>query len=124
MAALAYMDRLFLSNPSFTLTETNIHRLLWTSIVISSKFFEDKFFTNDFYAKVGGVTLPEMNKLEITLLDLLKFELFLTPEQYVLYDSALTTACARYHKTQQSPKKTTTSVSPLYCPTVPMAACQ
>jgi len=89
VASLVYLDRLLVRHPLLRLTETNVHRLLWTCLVVAVKHYEDNFFTNAHYSKVGGVTLQEMNRLELTLLVSLAFELYITPQQYAQYDAAL-----------------------------------
>jgi hypothetical protein len=32
-----------------------------TSVTISIKFYDDKYYNNEYYAKVGGITLQEIN---------------------------------------------------------------
>jgi hypothetical protein len=53
--ALVYIDRLIQSNPTFVVNSLNIHRLLITSVMLAAKFFDDQYFNNAYYAKVGGV---------------------------------------------------------------------
>eukprot|EP01105_Mastigella_eilhardi_P027944 TRINITY_DN88_c0_g4_i2.p1 TRINITY_DN88_c0_g4~~TRINITY_DN88_c0_g4_i2.p1 ORF type:complete len:772 (-),score=175.69 TRINITY_DN88_c0_g4_i2:325-2640(-) len=89
IAALVLIDRVIVKNPNFLVTNRNIHRLLLTCIVVACKFYEDVFYTNKFYARVGGVPVEEMNNLEIALLSLLGFDLFITPEVYQLYAEAV-----------------------------------
>lgn len=36
--------------------------------VVQAKFMDDKYFTNKYYAQVGGVALEELNCLELELL--------------------------------------------------------
>lgn len=105
VSALVYLDRLLVTHPFLRLTETNAHRIIWTCIVVAIKHFEDNFFTNAHYSKVGGVTLPEMNKLELTLLLSLSFELFITPTQFKQYSDALNSSreyCRMYAAQQKN----------------------
>ena len=37
---------------------------------------EDKYYKNDYYAKVGGINVKELNKLEIEFLAMIEFHLF------------------------------------------------
>ncbi|KAK1317263.1 Cyclin-P3-1 [Acorus calamus] len=69
-----YMDR-FLQQPGSCLTSLNVHRLLITSVVVAAKFIDDAFYNNAYYAKVGGVTTGEMNRLELKFLFSLDFRL-------------------------------------------------
>lgn len=48
-------------------------RMLLTAVVIAIKFIEDQCFVNAHYAKVGGVELPELNKMELMMCSLLDF---------------------------------------------------
>ncbi len=54
-------------------------------MLISIKFNDDQYFDNAFYAKVGGVTCRELNKLEREILGLLDFDLAVDPELYQKY---------------------------------------
>lgn len=33
--------------------------------MISAKFWDDFYYKNDFYAKIGGISKDDMNKLEL-----------------------------------------------------------
>ena len=58
------------------------------------------------------------------MLDMLKFELFLSPEQYVLYDSVLTAAVSRFYNVQQQ-QVVRPSVAPVCYSAMPVATvCQ
>ncbi len=48
-------------------------RLLITGTMIACKLSDDRYFTNQYYAQVGGVTLEELNGLELELLGRLGF---------------------------------------------------
>lgn len=54
-------------------------------MVLSIKFLEDKFFTNTFYSKVGGIPLKELNNLERKFINLIDFEFFVTFEELSIY---------------------------------------
>ena len=70
--ALIYIDRL-IEMQSVVLTDFNIHRILMTSILLAAKVFEDEYFNNEFYARLGGVSTAELNSLELTFLKLIGF---------------------------------------------------
>ncbi|XP_072984759.1 cyclin-P3-1-like [Typha latifolia] len=72
--ALIYMDR-FIQQPDIYITSLNVHRLLITSVVLAAKFIDDAFFNNAYYAKVGGVSIGEMNRLELNFLFCIDFRL-------------------------------------------------
>ena len=57
--------------------------------MISAKFFDDQYFNNAYYAKVGGVPCKEMNSLEVEFLFLTNFSLFVTYDTYKQYHTEL-----------------------------------
>eukprot|EP00879_Flechtneria_rotunda_P031559 GHRR01034485.1.p2 GENE.GHRR01034485.1~~GHRR01034485.1.p2 ORF type:complete len:295 (+),score=102.29 GHRR01034485.1:401-1285(+) len=81
--SLMHMLKLAQQDASFAPTRLNVHRLLLTGVLISAKFLDDRYFNNAFYAKVGGVSTAELNRLELEMLQLLDFQLSVTPEQLV-----------------------------------------
>ena len=64
------------------ITSLNVHRLLITSVVVSMKYVEDECFTNKYMAKVGGVSLSELNRLETLFLKNLDFSLDVSAENF------------------------------------------
>lgn len=45
-----------------------VHRMLLTCLMLTAKFYDDVHTTNAFYARMGGVTLQELNELEVSVL--------------------------------------------------------
>lgn len=82
--ALIYIDRLIQRN-NFLLTELNVHRVIVTAILLAAKFFDDAYYNNAYYAKVGGVLVSEMNGLEVDFLFRINFSLHVTPETFEQY---------------------------------------
>jgi len=70
-----YLDRIC-EKASIQMTKNNIHRLLLSSVIVAIKINEDDFYSNAFYAKVGGVSLQEINTLEDEFIRLIKFDLW------------------------------------------------
>ncbi|XP_052178068.1 cyclin-U1-1 [Diospyros lotus] len=68
-----YIDRLLHRHPDSLVLSLNVHRLLVTSVMVASKMLDDVHYNNAFYARVGGVSNVELNKLELELLFLLDF---------------------------------------------------
>jgi hypothetical protein len=97
-------DPMTLNPKPFVLNTLSIHRLLLLSIVCSAKFFDDAYFNNHFYAKIGGITLRELNLLEIEFLALISFDLHIPSGVYKrfykeLCNSALHPSCGcRYRE--------------------------
>ncbi|KAI7902671.1 cyclin-domain-containing protein [Cokeromyces recurvatus] len=86
LSTLIYFDRI--SN-GITINSYNIHRLLVTSITVASKCTSDIYYTNSRYAKVGGLSLYELNQLELELLFLIDFQLHINLETLQLYANQL-----------------------------------
>lgn len=86
--ALIYIDRLIQGN-NFLLTELNVHRVIITSVLLAAKFFDDAYYNNAYYAKVGGVLVSEMNRLEVEFLFRINFSLYVNPELYRKYNAEL-----------------------------------
>lgn len=55
------------------------------ALVIAVKVQDDDYYRNDYYAKIGGISLKELNNLEKEMLQLLNFELFISFELYNTY---------------------------------------
>ena len=84
LLALIYIDRIR-SSENFILTRLNVHRIFITAVLLATKFYDDEVFKNAFYASLGGVTVQELNFLEIDLLNMLKFSLVVPVETYDQY---------------------------------------
>ncbi|KAF3088897.1 hypothetical protein TWF569_007212 [Orbilia oligospora] len=64
-----YIDLLSNHYPAFTISSLTVHRFLITAATVSSKGLCDSFCTNTFYARVGGISLRELNVLELEFLN-------------------------------------------------------
>ncbi|QHS73962.1 Pcl7p [Saccharomyces paradoxus] len=73
----------------FVMDSGNIHRLLITGITICTKFLSDFFYSNSRYAKVGGISLQELNHLELQFLVLCDFKLLVSVEEMQKYANLL-----------------------------------
>ena len=81
---LIYIDRICKIN-NFFLTYYNIHKLILASFIIAIKYNEDNYYSMIIYSKIGGVTITELNHLEIEFLKLIKFNLFIPEMLYNKY---------------------------------------
>jgi Cyclin len=82
ITALIYIKRVVDVHGWELISGHTVHRMLITSVLISSKYLDDVFYNNTYYAKVGGVSAREMNKLELELLFLLNFQLNIESDEY------------------------------------------
>lgn len=56
-------------------------------MIIAIKYNEDDYFDNNFYAKVGGVSRKEIDKLEYEFLSLIDFNLYVSEEVFDKYNN-------------------------------------
>lgn len=89
VVAYIYIDRLVSQHPELPITSLNIHRLLITTVMVAAKFHDDAYYNNAYYAKVGGVTTAEMNRLELEVLFRVDFRLHVTSAVFYSYCSHL-----------------------------------
>ncbi|KAF2303510.1 hypothetical protein GH714_018882 [Hevea brasiliensis] len=75
VVAYVYIDRFCQANPGFRINARNVHRLLITTIMVASKYVEDMNYRNSYFARVGGLTTDELNKLELEFLFLMGFKM-------------------------------------------------
>lgn len=73
----------------FVMDSHNIHRLIIAGTTVSTKFFSDFFYSNSRYARVGGISLQELNYLELQFLILCDFELLISVNELQRYADLL-----------------------------------
>lgn len=56
--------------------------MLIGALVIAAKFWDDTYYSNAIYAKIGGIGLTDMNHLECNLLFVLSFDLMISPKEF------------------------------------------
>eukprot|EP00826_Nyctotherus_ovalis_P037649 TRINITY_DN3452_c0_g1_i8.p1 TRINITY_DN3452_c0_g1~~TRINITY_DN3452_c0_g1_i8.p1 ORF type:complete len:202 (-),score=43.07 TRINITY_DN3452_c0_g1_i8:176-781(-) len=89
VVAFIYIDRLLVNNPQMKLTGRNVHRIALAAIVLAIKYVDDLYMNNLVYARIGGVTLQEFNYMEIGMLTLLNYDLYVDSEAYFEYFNEL-----------------------------------
>lgn len=85
VVALIYIDRILKLRSNFAVTHFSIHRLLATATVVSAKFLDDIYYSNSYYAKVCGLSVRELNRLEVTFISWIKWEMAVSAEEYATY---------------------------------------
>ena len=81
---LIYADRMCTTS-GIILNPHNIHRIILGCLLLAIKYNEDIYFTNEQYAKVGGIPVQELNELEYFSIQLLDFNLFISEDIYKKY---------------------------------------
>ncbi|KAL8495548.1 hypothetical protein ACS0TY_019616 [Phlomoides rotata] len=89
VVAYVYIDRFCQLHPEFRIGARNVHRLLITTIMVASKYVEDMNYRNSYFARVGGLSTNEMNRLEVEFLFLMKFKLHVNVSVFEGYCSHL-----------------------------------
>ena len=80
LSMVYYIDRLCALYPAFTISSLTVHRFLITSATVASKGLSDSFWTNNTYARVGGVSLKELALLELEFLWRVEWRIVPKPE--------------------------------------------
>lgn len=75
---LVYIDRVCERLEGFTICGLTVHRFICAAILCASKALCDAFNTNEHYAKVGGISLQEINLLEKEFLQIIDWRLICT----------------------------------------------
>ncbi|CCW62749.1 unnamed protein product [Phytomonas sp. EM1] len=63
-------------------TFRNIHRLSITAVMISAKLRDDVYYSNAYYASIGGVSNRELNHLEMEMLATINWFTWVEPSHY------------------------------------------
>ena len=75
------------------MTVYNIHKFVFSSILISIKFNEDKIYKNDYYEYIAGVSLKELNLMEDNFLQILDYQVFVNKNIFNKYIINLRNCC-------------------------------
>ena len=86
--SLIFIDKLC-HTADVTLTHYNIHRILFTAVLISIKYNEDSFFDNQYYSEIAGVKIKELKLLEYTFISMVNFRFYVHTEIYEKYRNYL-----------------------------------
>eukprot|EP00756_Hemistasia_phaeocysticola_P031354 Hpha_TRINITY_DN16348_c0_g1::TRINITY_DN16348_c0_g1_i3::g.59308::m.59308 len=73
----------------FRIASYSMHRMLLTALMTAAKMRDDKFYTNRYYAQVGGISVTELNFLECYFLNMLDWNIHVSLEHYRAYQTEL-----------------------------------
>ena len=51
--------------------------------------YNETYYTNEYIASIGGVSLQNINELERFFLEVIDWQLFVAPDEYHIYDQTL-----------------------------------
>ena len=86
--SLILIDRIC-KKSNIVLTIYNIHRVLFSSVIISIKYNEDSYYDNTFYAQIAGIKPNELKLLEYKFLELNDFNVYVKDIDYEQYEKYL-----------------------------------
>ncbi|TPX58719.1 hypothetical protein PhCBS80983_g02958 [Powellomyces hirtus] len=72
---LVYIDRICEINPTFTISSLTVHRFIIAAVTAGSKALSDIYCTNTYYARVGGISLQELNLMEMEFCKMIGWKL-------------------------------------------------
>ena len=96
---LVYIDRLC-DKQTILLNYFNIHKIIIGAMIVAIKYNEDEYYDMNFYSKIGGVTLKEIQKLEHSILTLLNFDLFVNETLFNKYSNYIQSVIASENETK------------------------
>lgn len=96
LATSLYIHRLAVVEKTLAVTARNVHRLVLAGLRVAMKALEDQSYPHRRFAKVGGVSEPELGRLEVSFCFVTNFELKVTKEGLLEHAKAVrdgTTLC-------------------------------
>jgi len=82
--AVIYIDQ-FCEKFRYALTIHNIFRILLIFVYISLKLNEDFIIKSEFYAKIAGVSIKDLNALEYQMCVAMNFDFYIKDDYYQQY---------------------------------------
>ena len=73
----------------FILTSTNIHKVFFTCMMETQKYYDDESFTNKVYAKTCGISTKELLALEFEFMNYIDFNIYIKEEDFFQYKNKL-----------------------------------
>jgi len=83
--ALIYIKRLTTMQPDLPVCNLSVHRMLFFAVLLATKFHDDERYSNRYYAKVGGLTIEEVNMVELKFWKMLDWKMYVEPKEYQFY---------------------------------------
>ena len=73
----------------FILNQNNVKNVIFTSMVITQKYYEDNIFKDKDYSKILGIDTNDLIEMEIEFLSLIDFSLYISEEEFNKYKDNL-----------------------------------
>lgn len=81
---LIYLDNICAKH-KLNLNYYNIHKFIFAAFTSAIKFYEDDYYSINYYSKLGGIPKKEATKLEYEFMNLIDFKLFVNQKLYEKY---------------------------------------
>ena len=95
--SLIYIERLIF-NTGILITSRNWRRILLTSMIISSRIWDDNSFENSHYSQVfANLGVSEINTLERIFLELINYKTYVKQSEYFRYLLMIKTIALKYN---------------------------
>lgn len=105
LLVIPYLVDLFTeSYKKFVLNSLTVHRFIITACTIAAKGLCDQFCSNTHYAKVGGLSLMELNLLEVEFLTRVRYRIVPPTAALVKYDRLLRSKHVESTRTRTPPQ--------------------
>eukprot|EP01064_Diplonema_japonicum_P020214 TRINITY_DN2934_c1_g1_i1.p1 TRINITY_DN2934_c1_g1~~TRINITY_DN2934_c1_g1_i1.p1 ORF type:complete len:169 (+),score=6.22 TRINITY_DN2934_c1_g1_i1:50-556(+) len=82
--ACIYLDRVGEAT-GLWVDRCSAHRLILVAVLVATKYRDDKYYSNIFFAKIGGITPASLNALERDFLKAVSFTLHVAPLEFDHY---------------------------------------
>lgn len=82
VVTLIYINRFVDKCGPNIFNQLSCYRIFLPAFVVAAKFFDDNYFSNSFYSKVGGVSRIHLNELEVQFLKVMDCNVFVSKEEY------------------------------------------
>ena len=89
LATSRYIYRMAVIEKVIPITARNVHRLLLAGLRVAMKALEDQSYPHRRFAKVGGVSEPELTRLEVSFCFITNFELRVDKELLLQHVKAM-----------------------------------
>ena len=94
---LLYLER-FIFNTGLLLTSRNWRRIIFTTMAIASKIWDDDSFENNHFAQVfKHLSIGEINLLERTFLDMINYKVYVKCSEYFKYFFIIKSIALKYN---------------------------
>jgi hypothetical protein len=86
--SLVFLRR-YTKSTAALVTARNVHRLAIISVMVAAKLHDDIFFSNTYYAAIGGLPATELNDLELEFLVQIEFCTAVNVEEFAAVEKEL-----------------------------------